>query len=259
MNRRNLLGLIGAGATARAISSDHAAVDSAKTAIRRRSLAERLTRRVTFSIGGESWPLVFTHRALLLCEEITGTDMLSASLGNLPASMLRGLLFAALSTAGAACSINEVGNQINPRAIGGIRQTVFSAWAASMEEIPAVDDKKAAAEPDSPKKLTWSEAWARARFNLNLSDEEWLDSTPRMCGELYRVRLAQMQREELLVGIIAATVENFSPVHPEKIVSPESFMLHKFPEEPFSGDLIMRQLRKMGPPAATLPPITNPQ
>lgn len=92
---------------------------------------------------------------------------------------------------------------------------------------------------------TWMESWAEAtsRHGLGLSDERWLDMTPRQVGFLQKKRLEQKQREELLVGIIASTVENFSACHPKKPVSAEAFMLHGFEreeEEPAApGDQLM--------------------
>lgn len=67
--------------------------------------------------------------------------------------------------------------------------------------------------------------------------------TPR---QVYALRLRQeqkMQREELLVGILASTFANFSFCRPDRPIKPESFMLHPFPaepEKPVTGEDIMR-------------------
>jgi hypothetical protein len=87
------------------------------------------------------------------------------------------------------------------------------------------------------------EAWAIARFDLGLSDEEWLGMTPR---HLHALRLRQeqkMQREELLVGIISSTVANNGFRDHKRTITPESFMLHPFPpepEKPVTGEDVMR-------------------
>ena len=50
--------------------------------------------------------------------------------------------------------------------------------------------------------------------------------TPRLIYALRKRQIERMQREELLVGILAATSANFSFCKPETPLSPESFMLH---------------------------------
>jgi hypothetical protein len=65
-------------------------------------------------------------------------------------------------------------------------------------------------------------------LDLHLTDADWLDMTPRMLHALRKKQLEQMQREELLVGILAATSANFSFCRPERPMRPESFMLHPF-------------------------------
>lgn len=76
------------------------------------------------------------------------------------------------------------------------------------------------------------EAWSIARHDLKLSDDEWLDMTPRMLHALRKRQIEQMQREELLVGIIASTTANFSFCRPERPLNPEIFMMHPLPQEP---------------------------
>lgn len=86
------------------------------------------------------------------------------------------------------------------------------------------------------------EAWSIARQELGLTDEEWLEMTPRMLHALRKRQIEQLQREELLVGIISATSANFSFCKPERPLSPEVFMLHPFPPQPpkqLTGEDIM--------------------
>ena len=70
------------------------------------------------------------------------------------------------------------------------------------------------------------EAWAIARHDLGLATEEWLAMTPRMIHALRKQRLEQMQREELMIGIIASTTANFSISAPKQPIRAEAFMLH---------------------------------
>jgi hypothetical protein len=63
-----------------------------------------------------------------------------------------------------------------------------------------------------------------------------------MVYELRKRQIERLQREELLVGIIASTSANFSFCHPDKPLSPEIFMLHPFPPQPvkpLTGEDIM--------------------
>lgn len=55
---------------------------------------------------------------------------------------------------------------------------------------------------------------------------------PRMLHALRKRQIEQMQREELLVGIIASTTANTSFCRPENPFTPESFMLHPLPQDP---------------------------
>jgi hypothetical protein len=52
--------------------------------------------------------------------------------------------------------------------------------------------------------------------------------TPRMMHALRKRQLEHMQREELLVGMIASTTANFGFCRPENPISAEDFMLHPF-------------------------------
>lgn len=64
--------------------------------------------------------------------------------------------------------------------------------------------------------------------------------TPRLLHALRKRQEQKMQREELLVGIIASTSANYSWCRPDPPKTPESFMLHPLPEKPMTGDEIMR-------------------
>jgi len=55
--------------------------------------------------------------------------------------------------------------------------------------------------------------------------------TPRQLHTLRKREIERMQREELLVGILASTSANFSFCRPERPLTPESFMLHPIKPE----------------------------
>lgn len=211
-------------------------------------LPEWLIPRVGFLYDGQSWPLLFTHRVLLACEQETRVDMLAANLADPSAGLLRALLFFALERAGAECTREQVGALITPRSLPRIRATLLAAWAASMP-APEPDRKNSASPPEKKRKLTWLDAWAEAtsRDGLGLSEEQWLDMTPRQTGALQKLRMDQMQREEMLVGILASTVANYGYCRPDKPRSAESFMIHPLPEaaeEPVTGEYMMRQMKR---------------
>jgi hypothetical protein len=214
------------------------------------SLPDRLSPRVYFALGTQRWPILFTHRVLLDCEELTGVDMLAANLGNPSAALLRALLFLALERAGAGLTIDEAGSLITPFSLRSIRGMILAAWSASMPAPEPTKAESRKARKQESKKFGWLDAWAEAtsRDGLGLSDKQWKNMTPRQTGALNKLRMDRMQREEMLMGIVASTVANFGFCRPEKPLSAESFMIHKLPEvpsEPLTGEYIMSQTSKL--------------
>lgn len=95
------------------------------------------------------------------------------------------------------------------------------------------------------------DAWSIARHDLSLTSEEWLDLTPRHIQALRKRHLQQMQREELLVSMIASNVLNTGFRGPEKAVKMDHFMLHPFPpepEEPITGEYLMSLFSRVRDP-----------
>jgi hypothetical protein len=99
--------------------------------------------------------------------------------------------------------------------------------------------------------LTWLEAWSIARYDLGLSDDEWLEMTPRQLHALRLRQIERLQHLELLTGIIASVTANFSLMKPDPPLSAESFMVHKLPLPPkdneetdgeMDGDKLLRIL-----------------
>lgn len=210
-------------------------------------LADLLTSRVMLSLGGKQWRVVFTHRCLLECEDVTGVELLSSGLGVLPPSLLRALVFVALRRAGAGWSIEEIGKHLRPKSLPATHRAIREAWIASM---PTPEGGEASGEPV---KFTWLEAWAIAD-QMGLSGNEWLDMTPRMLQALRKQRLVEMQRAEILTGIIASTVANFGMCRPEKALKPEDFMLHPFEHtagHQQTGDDVMKMFGSLPKGAVT--------
>jgi hypothetical protein len=91
--------------------------------------------------------------------------------------------------------------------------------------------------------LTWLDCWAIARYDLALSDEEWLAMTPRQLFALKRRKLFDMQCAELMMSRLTAAVCNSGFMRPKEPVEDTRFMLHPFPKPPEPpGDAIIRML-----------------
>jgi len=198
-------------------------------------MARRLTTPVELSAGGERWIIAFTHRALLDIESMTGLDAMQINLSRLSARLLRAVLAAALREAGYPCALSEAGRMLAPAALPVVRKTLIEAWLASMPApgpgIPDEEpDAEAATEP--PVRLSTLTAWARARYILRLSDEDWLGMTPRMVHALNQQRLEDMQWQELMMGVLCAHTVNHSFRAPKDPRLPYSYMIHRFPEPP---------------------------
>jgi hypothetical protein len=190
-------------------------------------IARWFTRPVELWACGRKWRLLITHRVLLVIGELTGIDAMRVSLARPSALVLRAVLFAALREAGARISLEEAGAMLRPGVIAGIRAALVETWQASMPD-PEPEDRatKRSAEPP----LTTLEAWATARHDLRLSDEEWLSMTPRMLHALSHHHLENMRWSELMMGVLCAHTVNHSFCAPKKPTSPRSYMLHPWPE-----------------------------
>lgn len=195
-----------------------------------RRLAELLNPRVAILLDGRWWPLVLTHGVLIEVGRELGCDALTEiPIAQGSARVLRAVLWAALARAGAGWELADVGRLITRGNLGQVRKTIEAAWLASMPE-PAKKGKDPEPSPRG-RPLTQLRAWAIARMELGLSDEEWIEMTPRQLHALSQARESEMQREELLVGILASTVANFSDRAPRRPLAPAAFMIHRF-EEP---------------------------
>jgi hypothetical protein len=174
---------------------------------------------------------VFTHGALLQIEELSGIDVLVTGLrfsASLSARMLRTILYVALTDAGAPITQKQAAELLSIGNLNRIRAILASAWNDSMP----LPDPGPPAPAGSISRLTWIQAWAIARQDLGLSDEEWLAMTPRMVQVLGQQRLERQRETELMFAMIVANTINFSSCHPDKAVLPREFMLHPWPERP---------------------------
>lgn len=184
--------------------------------MRKATIAERITRRA--EIQGHR--LLFTHDALLSIEEATGIDIWNGDLDLIKpsAAVLRSILAAAIGEP----SPKAAGSLIRPSLMAKVRLAILDGWEASMPE----PDPEASG---SGRKLTWMSAWAMARLDLGLSDDEWLAMTPRMVQELNRRRLEQMRHQERMAGKIGAAVATFGYRAPKTTLTCEDFMDHPSP------------------------------
>lgn len=188
-----------------------------------KSVAELLTAPAEISIQGRRWPLLITHGVLLHCERETGLDMLNSfRIGQATSGALLALLWLSLARAGAEYDQRDLGALVTLRNVSTVRRQLIRAWIGSM---PARRNGESSPDGD---KLSHLKAWAFARMELGLSDEEWLDTTPRQVQELSDVRLRRMQWEEMMFGILGAETVNHSFCRPEKARTPQSFMIHPY-------------------------------
>ena len=63
----------------------------------KKSIAERLIRKVELKLDGKTWPLVVTHNVLIECEELTGLNLIAGEVNLLrpSAKLVRALLYVA--------------------------------------------------------------------------------------------------------------------------------------------------------------------
>ena len=196
-----------------------------------------LTRSVNVQLGGDSWPLLFTHRVLLEVESALGVSILNGEFDivRLSAKALRATLSVALLHAGAEIAPEEIGRRLGFKGIAAARQALVEAWVAAMpEREPDEDAAKPKSAADS-KKHSWLEVWANNRLYLRLTDNEWLEMTPRMCQALDRHRREDRRRWELQFSRLAATTANYGFCRPNKPIPDAHFMVDPWPEKPMEA------------------------
>jgi hypothetical protein len=205
------------------------------------TITDKLIRKVEIRLGGADWPLVVTHDVLIECERLTGKKMLAGGDVLRPtARLVRALLYLMLCRAGAAYTLGHVGKFITPANAEKVQGAILEAWAASM---PDPEPEENGQRPSREEKFEAINAWAIARYDLGLSDQEWLDSTPRQIDELLKRKTLRSQFVEYLTAVIAATAANaphWRTTQPREVN--EFMKLHPFPEappKPVTGEMIM--------------------
>lgn len=101
-----------------------------------RKIADKLIQKVQIRLDGKDWPLIVSHNVLIDCEELTGLNVLTgeANLLRPSAKLVRALLFLCLQRAGAAYTLEQVGDLITPQNLVMVQEGLLKAWAASMPE-----------------------------------------------------------------------------------------------------------------------------
>ena len=69
----------------------------------KKTISEKLIRKVELKLDGKTWPLVVTHNVLIECEDLTGLNLIAGEVNLLrpSAKLVRALLYIALRRAGA--------------------------------------------------------------------------------------------------------------------------------------------------------------
>lgn len=200
------------------------------------TIAEHLSVPVEIEIDGRRWRLLFTHAVLLAIERMAGLQVLASGIdfGSPSAKLFAASLWALLERAGASYSPEAAARLVTPRNALQIHRALLDAWNASMPEPGEIG------EGPCP---TWLEAWAIARRTLRLSNQEWLDLTPRLLAALTREHLEQVRQGEFLLSRLTAVTANFGFRAPERAFREDRFMLHPWPEQekkPLTGEDLMR-------------------
>jgi hypothetical protein len=180
---------------------------------------------------GRKWRVVVTHRALIAIGEATGVDPMQVNLAKMTASKLRAVVHALIRATGEKLTLEQAGDIILGHLIAPIYNSVIDAWNASLAEV-GTEVKVKAANKRSGKPFTVLDAWAEARYNLRLTDQEWLDMTPRMANALMNRYIEGLRLYELPIAIATAhnVIHSFNA--PKKPVKVSTYMPHPWPDEP---------------------------
>lgn len=163
---------------------------------------------------------------MLDLERRTKLDVLSGDFYNakLSASLLRTILHTFLVRSYPDCTLHEVGALFQLELVSELRALIIEAFRASMPE-PRED--AGGTDPGRPPQ-TWPEMWSEARYDLRLTDEEWLDMTPRMVRALNDRRLEEIHWIELMFGQVSADIRNHSFVRSRPPAKATDFLLHRY-------------------------------
>lgn len=77
----------------------------------------------------------------------------------------------------------------------------------------------------------WLNLWSTARYDLQLTDEEFWHMTGRQLSALTRRHKQASEREHYLVGLLASVTANFSMCRPKEPLTPSDFMPNRKEKE----------------------------
>lgn len=97
--------------------------------------ADPLLPEVSIVLGGVERKLCFDYNAIVLAEKFTGVNLLEGIVGQVNATNLRGLLWAALKRDCPDLTLEDLGRMIRPHNLGVIHQALQTAWFGSIEEV----------------------------------------------------------------------------------------------------------------------------
>lgn len=149
---------------------------------------------------------------------------------NPSAKALRGLLWALLKRCEPLLTREQAGSFLNRRNMAAVRLAIAKAFMACLPP-PEKKGKKSEQELDLSKPMSFPETWAEGRFELGLSDEEWLAMTPRQFHYLRKSAVKTVRHFELIAGQLGAAIKNHSMNPPKKCAQARDFLLHKFEED----------------------------
>lgn len=113
---------------------------------------EQIIPKIYLEIGGMQRKLTFDFNAVCVVDELTGINLLEASVSTVSAPNVRALLFASLLHDEPKLTIEEVGSWITMSNLINVRKAITAAWFASLDtddddEAPAPGE--AQAQPDN--------------------------------------------------------------------------------------------------------------
>lgn len=89
---------------------------------------------VKLEVGGKTYQLSYDFNAIVKAEQETGIDLLTKVLGNVNATSLRGLLWAALLKDQPDITLEHAGGLILLSNIAVVRQAIVAAWFGSARD-----------------------------------------------------------------------------------------------------------------------------
>lgn len=89
---------------------------------------------VELVMKGKTYRLVYDFNAVVQAEKVAGANLLFAITGNIDATGLRGLLWAALLKTEPKITLDQVGAMIAPENLAVIHNAIVTAWFGSVKD-----------------------------------------------------------------------------------------------------------------------------